>query len=155
MQLIHKLLSLKRPAAGRNHRIRGLSTAELVGIIVIVGILGALGGTYIAGLVGQAQTNAIAQNANSLNTVAASAIAAGAGFGGAAGDIDTTSASTAIADLNAGVVVNNVTYQMSPPISAAAIATLASATPSYTMTVNGTPPNATIVFAAGAKATVP
>jgi type II secretory pathway pseudopilin PulG len=153
MKIISKLLSRNRPLAGRNHRIRGLSTAELVGIIVIVGILGALGGTYISGLVGAANTNAIAQNANSLNTVAASAVAAGATVG-AGKQIDTTSVTTAINSLNAGVTLNGVTYQMSPPISAAAILTLAGSTPSYTMTATAGPP-ATVVFAAGAGGTVP
>ena len=153
MKLIRKLLSRNRPLAGRKDRIRGLSTAELVGIIVIVGILGALGGTYISGLVGAANTNAVSQNANSLNTVAASAVAAG-GTVGAGLQIDTTSAATAIKSLNQGVTINGVTYQLSPPISAAAIATLGGSTPSYTMTATAGPP-ATVVFAAGAGATVP
>jgi type II secretory pathway pseudopilin PulG len=158
MQLIRKLLSLKRPAIGRNGKIRGLSTAELVGIIVIVGILGALGGTYIAGLVGQAQTNAIAQNVSSLNTVAASAIAGGAtataGGVPANGGIDITTltgpANSVITSLNAGISVGNVTYRMSPPISGNAINT-----GTYQCAVSGSGANTTITFSAIANASVP
>jgi hypothetical protein len=155
MQLLQKLLSRNRPQIGRN--VRGLSTAELVGIIVIVGILGALGGTYIAGLVGQAQTNAIAQNVASLNTVAASSIAGGGTFGATAGLINATVGAPSpttdaalITSLNNGVVVGNVTYKMSPPISSAAITA-----DTYQATVSGTPPNATIVFAASSTSTTP
>ena len=132
MKLIQKLLQRIRPQTGRNHKIRGLSTAELVGIIVIVGILGALGGTYVNGLVTQASTNAGNQNANTLNTTIASAFAGGAGTGVGAGLVDTTTNLTAIADLNAGVTVTspggNVLYKMTPPIATPA---------SYTMTGSG------------------
>jgi len=144
MQLIRKLLRRNSSRFARSTN-RGLSTAELVGIIVIVGILGAIGGTYVNGLVTQANTNAGRQNASTLNTLAASVLAAGAtvgapgaSAGGAANTIDTTSAATAIADLNGGVTVNNVLYKMTPPISAAAIATLGGAAPSYSMTGAGT-----------------
>jgi Tfp pilus assembly protein FimT len=126
MQLIRKLLSScgNRVRSGRNRAIRGLSTAELVGIIVIVGILGALGGTYVSGLVTTANTNAGKQNANTLNSTFASAVAGGALIGspgcsasGSADTIDTTSATTAIADLNFGVVVGGVTYKMTPQVT--------------------------------------
>ncbi len=130
---LSRLLLGSSRSPGRNRKIRGLSTAELVGIIVIVGILGALGGTYVNGLVTKANSNAGDQNANTLNTVAASVLAAGGTAGaGATFNIDTTSASTAIACLNAGVTVNNVLYQMTPPISAAALAAESGAT-SYVM----------------------
>jgi hypothetical protein len=112
--------------------IRGLSTAELVGIIVIVGILGALGGTYVNGLVTAANTNAGNQNANTLNTTAASAFAGGATVGTDAGQVDTSSAANAINALNTGVTVNGVLYKMTPQIAATSIA-------SYTMTGAGTP----------------
>lgn len=140
--ILQRLLYRTPASAGRNRKIRGLSTAELVGIIVIVGILGALGGTYVNGLVSQANTNAGNQNANTLNTVAASVLAAGgtATAGAAAGNIDTTSAATAIASLNTGVSVNGVLYQMTPAISQAAITAN-----SYTMNVTAGPP-ASIVY---------
>jgi len=80
MQLIRKLLRLNSSRFARSAN-RGLSTAELVGIIVIVGILGAIGGTYVNGLVTQANTNAGRQNASTLNTLAASVLAAGATVG--------------------------------------------------------------------------
>ncbi len=132
MQLIQKLLKrTTRPHSVRNRFMRGLSTAELVGIIVIVGILGALGGTYVNGLVNQANTNGGNQNANTLNTVAASIFAAGATVGTGAGQLDTTSAATAIAAVNTGVTVGGVLYKMTPQIAAGSVA-------SYTMTGAGT-----------------
>jgi len=145
MQIIRKLLFRNRSQSGRNHKIRGLSTAELVGIIVIVGILGALGGTYITGLVGQSKTNAGLQNAQSLNTVMASAFAGGATVGTGAGQLDLTSNLTAIAELcGPGVTVTNngntITYKMNPTVGTPA---------SYTLT--GTDPTtATFSYVAGA-----
>jgi hypothetical protein len=134
MQLIQKLLKRTRPHSARNRFSRGLSTAELVGIIVIVGILGALGGTYVNGLVTQASTNAGNQNANTLNTTAASCFAGGATVGTAAGQLDTTSAATAIAALNLGVTVTNsggnVLYKMTPPIANPGSYTMTGATTS-------------------------
>lgn len=127
MQILRRLL----PGAGRNRLMRGLSTAELVGIIVIVGILGALGGTYISGLVGSAKANSGSQNAQSLNTVLSSAWAAGAVVDDgthAPGMIDCTSSATAVAQLcGNGVTVNGVVYKMSPPVGTQASYTLANA----------------------------
>lgn len=129
MQLIRKLLARRRSLAGRNQKIRGLSTAELVGIIVIVGILGALGGTYVTGLVTSAKNNTGNQNAQNLQTVMTSAIAGGAKIGtggGGSGNLDLTSTATAWADLvTTGVTVtdannNTVTYQVNPPPQTAA-----------------------------------
>jgi len=138
MQLVSQILFPHRLNSVRRRLIRGLSTAELVGIIVIVGILGALGGTYISGLVSQSKTNTGNQNAQSLTTTLASALAGGAtvATGGAAGTVDTTAQANppAIAELNAGVVVTNpngstITYQMNPPILNPA---------SYTLNANNT-----------------
>jgi type II secretory pathway pseudopilin PulG len=146
MKLIRNLISRNRTRLSRLQKIRGLSTAELVGIIVIVGILGALGGTYITGLVSSANTNTLAQNAASLNSVYASAVAGGAGTTAgvvAANNIDTTSNTTAIADLNNGVIVSGVTYQMSPKIVTPA---------SYDMTAS---PSGTYVFSVHPGATTP
>jgi len=131
MQLIHKLLSVRRTRVTRNGKIRGLSTAELVGIIVIVGILGALGGTYITGMISQSKTNTGNQNAQSLTTTLSSAIAGGATVGTGVGAVDTTSAATAIPMLNAGIVVGGVTYQMNPPIANASSYTLTASTFTY------------------------
>jgi Tfp pilus assembly major pilin PilA len=143
MKLIRKLLYWNCSYSGR--KTSGLSTAELVGIIVIVGILGALGGTYVNGLVTQANNNAGNQNATTLNTVTASIFAAGGdGTQGATADptkgqLDTSSEANCLAVLNTtGVTVNGVTYKMTPPISAAAMATEGTASKSYTMTGGGT-----------------
>jgi len=143
MQLIRKLLFRNRSQSGRNHRIRGLSTAELVGIIVIVGILGALGGTYISGLIGQSKVNAGNQNAQSLNTVMASAFAGGAIVDDgthAAGMLDMSSNLNTIAQLcGPGVSVTNngntITYRMNPSVGTPASYTLSGNTPAtYTFT---------------------
>jgi len=133
MQLIHKLLSVRRTRVTRNGKIRGLSTAELVGIIVIVGILGALGGTYITGMITQSKTNTGNQNAQSLTTTLSSAIAGGATTNAGAGVGNVDSAATAIPMLNAGVAIGGVTYQMNPPIANAGSYTLAGNTFSYTV----------------------
>jgi len=118
-----------RSQFGRNQRIRGLSTAELVGIIIIVGILGAVGGTYIGSLVNSATTNTIAQNVNSLNTVCASMLSGGVpittdGQGNVTAVNGTATATPTdfLNLINAGVTLNGVTYQMTPQISKAAIA---------------------------------
>jgi len=146
MNIIRKLMSRTRPLVGRLHRIRGLSTAELVGIIVIVGILGALGGSYIIGLVNQADTNAISQNVATLNTVAASAVAGGATVGaGAQNNIDVTSSTTMVGSLNTGFTINGVSYKVSPAVPTPA---------SYTGTYNAGPP-VSVTFVATAGATSP
>ena len=138
MQLARQILFPHRSKSLRTRLIRGLSTAELVGIIVIVGILGALGGTYISGLISQSKTNTGTQNAQSLTTTLSSALAGGATVGTAAGQVDTSSVKNAILNLNAGVTVTNpngttITYQMNPPINAnnTASYTLANNTFSY------------------------
>lgn len=154
MKLIQRLLKRTRPHSGQNRKIRGLSTAELVGIIVIVGILGALGGTYINGLVSQANLNAGKQNANTLNSTFSSAVAGGAIIGspgcsvtgGSPDTIDTTSITTAIADLNHGVIINGVTYKMNPQIN---LTTNASSAHNYLMSGGGsgvTTPDAIFSF---------
>jgi hypothetical protein len=128
MQLIRKLFRI-RAQGGRSHKLRGLSTAELVGIIIIVGILGAVGGTYIGSLVNSATTNTIAQNVNSLNTVCASMLSGGVPVTtDGAGNVTNVNG-TAIATpsdllnlINSGVTLNGVTYQMNPQISKASIA---------------------------------
>ncbi|HEX3729320.1 MAG TPA: hypothetical protein VHV47_05920 [Opitutaceae bacterium] len=132
MNLIRRLIR-NRSYRGRDHKIRGLSTAELVGIIIIVGILGAIGGTYIGSLVNSADTNAIAQNCNSLNTVCASMLSGGIVCpvtGGNVTAVGTNPNFTTPTDptellqlINAGVAdpKSGVTYQMNPQISAKGI----------------------------------
>jgi hypothetical protein len=135
MQILRRLLFRNRSQSGQNQKIRGLSTAELVGIIVIVGVLGALGGTYVVGLVTAAKNNTGDQNAQNLQTVMTSAFAGGAIVATTGpGNIDLTNSGTAYADLVGGVTVTNgtqvVSYQVSPaPVTAA----------SYVLTVTGTP----------------
>jgi len=142
MNIIQKLLYRNRSRLDRNQKVRGLSTAELVGIIVIVGILGAIGGTYITGLVTQASKNSVAQNASTLNTLYASATAAGCTIGPGAGNLDTTTAATAVASFNSGVKdsTGTVTYQMTP-----------AATPA-SYDISATPP---LVFSVHAGASTP
>ena len=132
MQLIRKLLFRTRTGASQNRKIRGLSTAELVGIIVIVGILGALGGTYVIGMVDAAKTSTGNQNAQSLNTVMSSAFAAGATSGTAAGQLDTSSSINAVTQLcGTGVTVGTpaVTYRMNPPVGTPASYALSGSSP--------------------------
>jgi hypothetical protein len=131
MQLVRRLIQTAPPSSLRRRLSRGLSTAELVGIIVIVGVLGALGGTYINGLVGSAKTNSGNQNAQTLNTVLSSAWAAGAVVDDGThspGMIDCSTSANAVAQLcGNGVVVNGVTYKMNPPVGTQASYTLANA----------------------------
>lgn len=95
-------------------RLRGLSTAELVGIIVIVGVLGSLSTAYITNLISTSKTNAGTQNAQSLNATLSSALSAGA-------VVDTSSTGNAISALNAGITVGSgadaVVFRVNPPIT--------------------------------------
>jgi hypothetical protein len=121
MQILRRLLFRNRSQSGQNQKIRGLSTAELVGIIVIVGVLGALGGTYVVGLVSAAKNNTGKQNAQNLQTVMTSALAGGAIVGTgtpANGNLDLTTSATAYAALTTGVTVTDsngtIIYQVNP-----------------------------------------
>jgi hypothetical protein len=117
MKLVRKLMSLIPARAGRNRLNRGLSTAELVGIIVVVGVLGALGATYISGMVTAAQTNTGNQNAVTLSTLANSYVTGGGQPGSSAGQLDLSSTANAIASLNLGVTdAQGISYKMSPAI---------------------------------------
>ena len=136
MKLIQKLLSRRSARLGRNRLNRGLSTAELVGIIVVVGILGALGATYITGLVTAADNNTGNQNAVTLSTLANSYVTGGGNAATAFGS--PISAATAIASLNTGITdANNISYEMTPQIAAGSI-------PNYTVTQAA---NGIIIFA--------
>jgi Tfp pilus assembly protein FimT len=119
MQLIHKLLYRNRTRTGGNRLIRGLSTAELVGIIVVIGILGALGATYISGLVTTANSNTGDQNAVTLSTLANS-YATGGGDLTVFGSMSTTpsDATTAVGVLNTGITDKaGISYQMTPNVN--------------------------------------
>jgi Tfp pilus assembly protein FimT len=141
MHSLSKLLFPHRKNSLRARLTRGLSTAELVGIIVIVGILGALGGTYITGMITQSKTNTGNQNAQSLTTTLSSAIAGGAttNAGVAAGNVDITTAATAIEALNAGVAIGGVTYQMNPKILSTSEASYTLAGNTFAFTPGSTP----------------
>jgi hypothetical protein len=118
MQLIRKLLNRYPSRTGRNHLIRGLSTAELVGIIVVIGVLGALGATYISGMVTAASTNTGKQNAVTLSTLANSFVTGGGQTGSGANQLDLSTPSAAIACLNAGITdATGITYKMSPAVA--------------------------------------
>ena len=135
MLLICKLLFRKNLLSGWNRQIRGLSTAELVGIVIIVGTLSALAGTYVSGLVGQAKTNEGNQNAQNLNIVIMSAFAGGAIVDDGThspGMLDISTGAAAVTQLcGAGVTVtsngNTINYKVSPPGLTAASYTLAGA----------------------------
>ncbi|HEY3756914.1 MAG TPA: hypothetical protein VGL42_12250 [Opitutaceae bacterium] len=149
MQLVRKLLSIARSRASRNQKIRGLSTAELVGIIVIIGILGALGGTYIGSLVTTANSNTGNSNASSLNSLCASMLAAGVPVtvGGSAGaytyTITGANSGNAMTDtqlvteLNNGIqdpTNTNVIYRLTPQVKTAASYVSSNTAPSGTAT---------------------
>jgi len=113
MQASCPLHAADRPKAIGSARLRGLSTSELVGIIVIVGILGALSTAFMTNLISTSKLNAGNQNAQSLNAALTSALSAGA-------VVDTSSTDNAITALNAGVTVGTgadaVTFRVNPPI---------------------------------------
>lgn len=123
MQLIRRLLVRTSTHSGRNRLLRGLSTAELVGIIIVVGILGALGTTYITGMVNTANNNTGNQNAVTLSTLANSYVTSGGSVASwnlpTAAPGDPTAAITA---LNSGVSAGGISYQMTPNINANSIA---------------------------------
>ncbi len=131
MQVSRQLRFADRVPAIGNRRLRGLSTAELVGIIVIVGVLGSLSTAYITNLISTSKTNAGNQNAQSLNATLTSALSAGA-------VVDTSSTGIAINALNAGVTVgagaDAVTFRMNPPVTNPGSYSLNSATNLFSYT---------------------
>jgi len=125
MQLIRRLLYGRSAPKGRNRLIRGLSTAELVGIIVVIGVLGALGATYITGLVSTANSNTGTQNAVTLGTLANSYVQSGgdvSGWGLTATPGDATAAITALNTGVTGTGTSAITYKMTPAIATTSIA---------------------------------
>jgi prepilin-type N-terminal cleavage/methylation domain-containing protein len=108
----------------------GFSLVELMGVIVLIGIISLGAYIYVGNASQQAITNTKARNAQMLNQLVSISAATGATIGvGAANNIDTTSATTAIASLNTGFTVNGIPIKMNPPVGTPA---------SYTM--SGTPP---------------
>jgi prepilin-type N-terminal cleavage/methylation domain-containing protein len=109
----------------------GFSLVELLGVIVLIGIISLGAYIYVGNASQQAITNTKARNAQMLNQLVSIAAATGATIG-PGGNIDTTSAPTAVSainSLNAGFTINGIPIKMNPPVG----------TPSsYTM--SGTPP---------------
>jgi predicted ABC-type sugar transport system permease subunit len=127
--------------AFRKSRIRGLSTAELVGIIVVIGILGALGGTLVTNMVTTGNNNAGKQRAQDLTAALNAAVQGGVDVGvGSSHAIDTTTAQTAISALNPpGIVSGTWTYVLQPPIQNPASYQLDNATNVFTFIRGSTP----------------
>jgi prepilin-type N-terminal cleavage/methylation domain-containing protein len=106
----------------------GFSLVELLGVIVLIGIISLGAYIYVGNASQQAITNTKARNAQMLNQLVSIAAATGATIG-PGGNIDTTSVTSAITSLNTGFTVNGIPIKMNPPVG----------TPtSYTM--SGTPP---------------
>jgi type II secretory pathway pseudopilin PulG len=116
--------------AFRSRSTTAFSLVELLGVIVLIGIISLGAYIYVGNASQQAITNTKARNAQMLNQLVSIAAATGATIGtGAANNIDTTSVTTAITSLNTGFTVNGIPIKMNPPVG----------TPtSYTM--SGTPP---------------
>jgi prepilin-type N-terminal cleavage/methylation domain-containing protein len=110
---LHKNRSLRR--------VRGFTLPELIGTIIIIGVIAAVAGVQVLNANAQARENAKYGNAQALNRVCVSAIAGGAAVGsGATNNIDTTTNLTAIAKLNTGFTVGGITYQVAPVVQTAA-----------------------------------
>jgi prepilin-type N-terminal cleavage/methylation domain-containing protein len=124
--------SLRRaqPPAFSSPPTAGFSLVELLGVIVLIGIISLGAYIYVGNASQQAITNTKARNAQMLNQLVSISAATGATIGtGAANNIDTTSVTTAITSLNTGFTVNGIPIKMNPPVGTPA---------SYTM--SGTPP---------------
>ena len=114
--------------AFRSSSTAGFSLVELLGVIVLIGIISLGAYIYVGNASQQAITNTKARNAQMLNQLVSIAAATGATIG-PGGNIDTTSVTTAITSLNTGFTVNGIPIKMNPPVGTPA---------SYTM--SGTPP---------------
>lgn len=113
-RIITTIASAKQPLkrVKRSSR-KGFTLIEGVIVIVLLGVVALLAGPIINGIFGTAQTNRNDKNASEINTVLASAAGAGATVGAGAGnDFDTTSITTLLADLGAGVTENGITFRM-------------------------------------------
>jgi len=102
-------------------RLQGFTLPELIGAIVVIGIIAAVATVQVLNANVQARENAKYGNAQSLNRVCVSAISGGATVGsGATNNIDTTTNLTAIAKMNTGFTVGGITYQVAPSVQTAA-----------------------------------
>jgi prepilin-type N-terminal cleavage/methylation domain-containing protein len=135
--------------AFRSSATAGFSLVELLGVIVLIGIISLGAYIYVGNASQQAILNTKLRNAQMLNQLLSIAAATGATIG-PGGNIDTSSAPTAVSainSLNTGFTVGSgstaIPIKMNPPVG----------TPSsYTM--SGTPP--TISFASdGSPTTTP
>ena len=132
--------SLPRREAGKKNR--GFTLPELIGAIIIIGVISAVAGVQVLNANAQARENAKYGNAQALNRLVVSAAGGGATIAaGATNNIDTTTNLTAIAAMNTGFTVSGITYAMSPVIKTPA---------SYTM--SGTAPQIVFTYTTGAAA---
>jgi prepilin-type N-terminal cleavage/methylation domain-containing protein len=126
----------------RANSTRGFSLVELLGVIILIGVISLGAYIYVGNASNQAITNTKARNAQMLNQLVSISAATGATIAtGATNNIDTTSNLTAIASLNAGFTVNGIPIKMNPPIVTPA---------SYPM--SGTPPNISFTYNAATTA---
>lgn len=117
---------------------RGFSLVELLGVIVLIGIISLGAYMYVGNASQQAILNTKQHNAAQLNEMVSIANSAGATIGAGAGNnIDTTSAQTAIASLNAGFIVKGIGIKMSPPIATPTSYVMAGAAPNIVFGSDG------------------
>ena len=129
-------MKTKLPQRQSRKRLQGFTLPELIGAIIVIGIISAVATVQVLNANTQARENAKYGNAMALNRVAVSAISGGASVGaGATNNIDTTTNLTAVAKLNAGFTVGGITYQVSPVVQTPA---------SYPF--NGSPTATSVVF---------
>jgi prepilin-type N-terminal cleavage/methylation domain-containing protein len=130
----------------------GFSLVELLGVIVLIGVISLGAYIYVGNASQQATVNTKLRNAQMLNQLVSIAAATGATFSAApqssTNNVDTTSVTSAIASLNNGFAINagngnpGIPIKMNPPIQNPG---------SYTMTGTGL----TIVFASDGSTSTP
>jgi prepilin-type N-terminal cleavage/methylation domain-containing protein len=128
----------------RSNAPAAFSLVELLGVIVLIGIISLGAYIYVGDASQQAKLNTKARNAQLLNQLMSIAAATGATIGpSASNNIDTSNITTAITSLNNGFTINGIPIKMNPPIN------IVNAN-SYTLTPSsGTP--TTYTFASDGK----